>query len=195
MTQQKPTSAPTECAAQEEELFENLRGAAWMFEKEEDGRFLGSIAACHAVVRFIHQRNRGVELAGPFIRIAEAFEDRKKGGSPHLFSKKIVANKERSRSPERKHIQRLAAAFLEVLVELGERVDSAAKKVAQAVNDWPGMSEQTVTGKTVIAWRKQLRSDGDQKFRILVRETLKEADPGGTIKKWLQKGPPGLWQG
>ncbi len=195
MTPQKPTSAPTGCAAQEEELFENLRVAAWMFENEEDGRFSGSMAACHAVIRFIHQRNRGVELAGPFHRIREAFADLEKGGNPSLFSKKTVGNKERSRSPERKHYQRLAAVALEALVELDGDVKGTAREVAQRVNRWSCWGTQKVTGNTVETWRKNLKSrGGDDEFKKLVTLTLNEPNPRGTIDKLLRKGPLGEWR-
>jgi hypothetical protein len=100
----------------EREFAESLRQAAFIFEKEKNGRFLGSILACRAVARFIHQRRGGAELAGPFLQIAAAFEDLDRGGKPKLFSKKSAPEKERERSPERKHIQMLAAAALEVMV-------------------------------------------------------------------------------
>src|SRR5262245_5837466 len=112
-------SAPDEVEA---EFAETLRQAAWIFENEKNGRFLGSIIACRAVARFIYRRNGGAELAAPFLHIAEAFEELEKGGTPRLFSKKTALEKERERSPERKHIQRLAAMALEVLVTLGDPV-------------------------------------------------------------------------
>ena len=59
----------------EEEFMETLRQAAFIFEREKDGRFHGSIVACKAVARFIHRRGGGAELAGPFLQIAAAFED------------------------------------------------------------------------------------------------------------------------
>jgi hypothetical protein len=64
-----------------------------------------------------------------------------------------VAGKERERSPERKNIQKLSAAALEVLVRLGDNASVAAVHIARHVNDWPGMGAQQVTGKTVVAWR------------------------------------------
>jgi hypothetical protein len=94
----------------EAEFLETLRKAAFIFEREESGRFLGSILACRAAARFIHQRGGGAELAGPFLQIAAAFEDLERGGKPRLFSKKTVPQKERERSPERKHVHVIAAA-------------------------------------------------------------------------------------
>ena len=105
----------------EEEFMETLRQAAFIFEREKDGRFDGSIFACKAVARFIHRRGGGAELAGPFLQIAAAFEDLARGGKPRLFSKKSTAEKERERSPERKHVHVLAAAALEVMVRLTPR--------------------------------------------------------------------------
>jgi len=46
--------------------------------------------------------------------------------------------------PERKHIQVLAAAALEVLINVGDSVDIAADRVARHVNHWPGMGAQEV---------------------------------------------------
>src|ERR1700730_9217224 len=144
----------------EQEFAETLRLAAYIFEKEKNGRFLGSITACKAVARFIYLRGGGAELAGPFLQIAGAFQALERGGKPRLFAKKSAPEKERERSPERKHIHVLAAAALEVLVKLTPRGSniwgddnkirlSAANKVARAVSKWPGMGAQHVTGKTV----------------------------------------------
>ena len=105
----------------EKEFIETLRQAAFMFEREKDGRFHGSILACKGVVRFIYCRGGGAELAGPFLQIAAAFEDLARGGKPRLFLKKSTPEKERERSPERKHIQMLAAAALEVMIRLTPR--------------------------------------------------------------------------
>jgi hypothetical protein len=130
----------------EEEFMETLRQAAFIFEREKDGRFHGSIFACKAVARFIHRRGGGAELAGPFLQIAAAFEDLARGGKPRLFSKKSTAEKERERSPERKHVHVLAAAALEVMVRLTPRGasawdedttkrTSAADRIARYVNN------------------------------------------------------------
>jgi hypothetical protein len=194
MAQQESTSGPIGPDKDEREFAETLRQAAWIFEKEKDGRFLGSIAACRAVVRFIRLRNGGAELAGPFVQIAAAFEVLERGGKPRLFSKKTVADKERERSPERKHIQRLAAAALEVLVKLKDKRIPAADGVARSVNRWPGMAAQDVTGATVIAWRNQQRRGRDHEFEVIVEKTLAEPDPRSAIESLLQNGPPGLWQ-
>jgi hypothetical protein len=86
----------------EQEFLETLRQAAFIFEKEKNGRFRGSILACRAVARFIHQKGGAAELAGPFLQIAEAFKELERGVKPKLFSKKSVPEKERERSPERK---------------------------------------------------------------------------------------------
>jgi len=192
----------------EQEFADTLRQAAYIFEKEENGRFLGSITACRAVARFIHLRGGGAELAGPFLQIAAAFQELERGGKPKLFAKKSAPEKERARSPERKHIHMLAAAGLEVLVRLTPRGsniwaddrrkrDSAANKVARHVNKWPGMGAQQVTGQTVIAWRNQQRSlsKGDRKpFDTLVEKKLAEQNPRQTVDRLLQNGPPGLWK-
>jgi hypothetical protein len=192
----------------EQEFAEALRQAAYIFEKEVNGRFLGSITACKAVARFIYLRNGGAELAAPFLQIAEAFQELERGGKPRLFAKKSLPEKERERSPERKHIHMLAAAILEVQMRLTPRKsriwaedtstrDSAANKIARHVNKWKGMGAQEVTRPTVIAWRNQQRSlsQGKRKqFDTVVAKILDEPNPHETVERLLRNGPPGLWK-
>jgi hypothetical protein len=204
-TSDRPPTAPDQI---EREFAESLRAAAFIFEKEKNGRFLGSVLACQAVARFIYQRNGGAELAGPFLQIAEAFKELDRGGKPRLFSKKSAPAKERERSPERKHIHRLAAAALEVLVSLNARGasswtedpkkrDSAANMIARRIRKWPGMQKQKVTGLTVIAWRNQQRvlSENERKqFDTVVNEMLAQPNPRQTVDLLLRNGPPGHFQ-
>jgi hypothetical protein len=192
----------------EQEFAETLRKAAYVFENEKDGRFHGSILACRAAARFIYQRKGGAELAGPFLQIATAFQELERGGNPRLFSKKSARDKERERSPERKHIHMLAAAALEVMVRLTpgasniwdedkRKRDSAADMIARHVIKWPGMGAQRVMGRTVIAWRNQqrtLRGAARKPFDTLVGQILAEPNPQQTLDRLLRSGPPGLWK-
>jgi hypothetical protein len=189
----------------EEAFFETLREVAFIFEKEENGRFRGPILACKTVARFIYQRGKGAELAGPFFQIAAAFEDLEKGGKPRLFSKKSTPEKERQRSPERRHIHMLAAAALEVIQKLGrhdrnrsDEVTShrsvAAARIARGVSRWPGMEAQEVTPQTIIALRNQQRSlskSARKPFDTVVAKILAEPDPGAAVDQLIQSGPPG----
>ncbi len=200
MTEQESAATSVEPAEAEREFLETLRQAAWIFQKEKNGRFLGSIVACQAVARFIYQRGMGAELAGPFLQIAVAFKDLETGGKPRLFSKKTEPDKERERSPERKHIQMLAAVTLEVLVKLGDSAKgtsdgqgSAAAKVAQHVSRWPGMAKQEITGLTVINWRKRLSRNKNKEYRNLTEKMLAEPEPRSTVERLLRNGPPGLF--
>jgi len=59
-----PARAPDEI---DEEFFETLRAAAFVFEKEQHGGFTGLPMACRAVARYILRRGRAAELAGPFL--------------------------------------------------------------------------------------------------------------------------------
>jgi hypothetical protein len=125
-----------------------------------------------------------------------------------FFSKKSVAPKERERSPERKHIHMLAAAALDVLVQLSSQTSSlqaedtqkrtsAANKVARHVNKWPGMGAQQVTGRTVIGWRNQQRrlsKDARKPFERVVERILAEPAPRKTVERLLRLGPPGLFK-
>ena len=191
----------------EEEFMETLRQAAFIFEREKDGRFHGSIFACKAVARFIYRRGGGAELAGPFFQIAAAFEDLARGGKPRLFLKKSTPEKERERSPERKHIQMLAAAALEVMIRLTPRGArawdenttkraNAADSIARYVNKWPGMGAQEVTGRTLIAWRDHQRklSKTRKQFDVVVEKILAEQDPRKAVDQLLRSGPPGLFK-
>ncbi len=199
---------PVEPDEVERGFAENLRQAAYVFEKEENGRFQGSILACAAVVRFIHQRGGSAERAGPFLQIAAAFKELERGGKPKLFSKKSVPDKERERSPERRHLHMLAAAALEVTVELEPRSvkisdaetskrSAAAARIARHVNRWPGMGAQQVTGGTIIAWRNHQRSQSksDRKpFDTLVGKILAGPNPRETVDQLLRSGPPGFFK-
>jgi hypothetical protein len=181
----------------EREFAANLRAAAYIFQETKNGRFQGSILACAAVVEFIRRRGGAAEYAAPFMQIAEAFKDLERGGRPRLFSKKTIPDKERERSPERKHMQMLAAAMLEALMKLGDQRTVAAERVARHVIKWPGMGAQSVTDRTVIGWREQQRrSSGEQRkrFETTVEATLTEPQPRSTIKGLLRNGPPGSWK-
>jgi len=192
----------------EREFEDTLRGAAFIFEKEENGGFQGSILACRAVARFIYQRRGGAELAGPFLQIAAAFEELRRGGKPKLFSKRSAPNKERERSPERRHLHMLAAATLEVMLKLTSRgaaiSDEAASKrhtaaarIARGVNRWPGMAAQEVTAQTIIAWRNQQRGlskSARKPLDTVVAEILAKSDPGKEVDQLIRSGPPGHWK-
>src|SRR4029077_9840703 len=119
-----------------------------------------------------------------------------------------VPEKERERSPERKHIHMLAAAALEVMVRLTPRSssrwddnkrkrDGAADMIARHVNEWPGMGSQKVTGRTVIAWRNQQRGlskSARKPFDTVVEKILAEPNPRQTLDDLLRSGPPGHWK-
>jgi hypothetical protein len=198
----------TESEEVERDFLETLRGAAYIFENEENGRFQGSILACRAVAGFIYQRHGGAQLAAPFMQIAAAFKELERGGRPKLFSKKSAPDRERERSPERRHIHMLAAVALEVMVKLEPRSvrisdaetskrDAAAARIARHVNGWPGMGVQQVTGGTIIAWRNHQRSlsKSDRKpFDTVVAKILAEPHPRKTVDQLLRFGPPGLFK-
>jgi hypothetical protein len=179
----------------EKEFLESLRAAAWVFETEpRTGRFNGSIYACQAVEQFIKSRDAGAELAGPFRRIAEAFEELKQGRQPALFDKTTARARARPQSPEHKRMQNLAAVFLDVLVKLGDRRDVAAAVVARHAKKWPGMKGVEISAATVVGWRKHFSRTKDKLFKTRVEKTLEEPDPRRVVQKWLRTGPPGYWR-
>jgi hypothetical protein len=179
-------------------LAETLRGAAFMFETEKDGRFSGSILGCRAVMEFLYRMGCGAELAGPFAQIAVAFACLERGGTPALFAKKSTGRaRARPRSPEIKHAQRLAAAALEVLVELKDERIIGANQVARHVSRWSGMAAQKITGTTVINWRNQQRGLSKkerQAFETVVKKILAEPDQRNAVERLLEHGPPGSWK-
>jgi hypothetical protein len=182
----------------EPQFAESLRQAAYVFENEKNGRFQGAILGCRAVAWFIYQRNGGAELAGPFLQIAEAFKELDRGGKPRLFSKKSVPEKQKERSPERKHMQMLTAVALEVLVRLGEERSIAADKIARHVHEWPGMRAQMIKGLTVIAWRRVYRKSTEERRKLfdkITGEILAQSDPAKVVSDLLRNGPPGMFQG
>ena len=178
---------------EEEKFFEALRAAAFLFETEPRGRFKACILACRAVEEFIKVRDRGAELAGPFHRIAEAFEFLDRNKKPSLFEKKTARGKQRSQSPDHKVKQRLAAVFVQVLHRLGDPLELASVVVSAKVNRWTGFEQQKVTAKTVLAWRKSLLHDGN--FKLIVEKTLEERNPRRTVEEWLKRGPIGQPKG
>ena len=202
------TSRPTSPDPVEQKFAETLRQAAFIFEKEKNGRFQGSILACAAVAQFIHERGGGAELAAPFLQIAESFKELDRGGKPTLFSKKSDPEKARDRSPERKHIQMLAAAALEVMIKLTLRSSKvwnddkinknlAADKIALHLRKWPGMGTQKITKHTVINWRnkqRRLSKSARTQFSTVVEAILAEPNPRQTLDRLLRSGPPGFWK-
>jgi hypothetical protein len=197
---------PTSPDPVEQKFAETLRQAAFIFEKEKNGRFQGSILACRTVAQFIHERGGGAELAAPFLQIAASFEELDRGGKPTLFSKKSDPEKARDRSPERKHI--IAAAALEVMIKLTPRSskvwnddkinkNGAADKIALHVRKWPGMGTQKITKHTVINWRneqRRLSKNARTQFSTVVETILAEPKPRQTLDRLLRFGPPGFWK-
>jgi hypothetical protein len=195
--------------AVEQEFAETLRQAAFIFEKEKNGRFQGSIVACRAVARFIHGRGGGAELAAPFLQIAAAFTELGRGGKPRLFAKKSDPERERDRSPERKHIHMLAAAALEVMIKLTRgsskvwdydtinNKNDAAAMIARHVGKWPGMATQEITKHTVINWlseQRRVRKTERTQFTAVVEKILAEPNPRQALDRLLRSGPPGFWK-
>ena len=102
----------------------------------------------------------------------------------------------------------LAVAALEVLMRLhprganawgddGKGRDSAARKVARNVSEWPGMKAQEITGKTIVAWRNQLRAlrkTDRKRFDTVVEQMLAEPNSEQAVEQLLRDGPPGLWK-
>ncbi len=175
------------------ELLESLWYAADTFENEGDGGLEGAKLACRAVARFIAVRHENPRLAAPLLTIVQSFVDLERGLDPPLFSKNAKP-RERERSSQRKHLQMLAAVALEVLKEVGTRLELAAAQVARAVQKWPAFGPQKITEKTVCNWRDKVRTQTDPRnaqFQQLRDHILGQPDPKAEIRKLLNR-PPGV---
>jgi len=188
-----PAGAPPFQDLQEayRELLESLWYASEVFENDGDGGLEGAKLACHAVVRFIGVRHENPKLAAPFLMIRQSFADLERGLEPPLFSRNPNP-RERERSSQRKHLQMLAAAAMEVLMGLGTGRKDAATQVARAVQEWPALRGQSITATTVRNWRDTIRSIEDPRnsqFRKLCEHLLGRPDPHSEIKAMLQHRP------
>ena len=175
------------------ELLESLWYASETFKNEGDGGLEGAKLACHAVARFIGVRHENPTLAAPFLTIMASFADLERGLDPPLFSNNVKL-RERERSSQRKHLQMLAAVALDVLMELGARLEHAALQVALGVQKWPAFGTQTITGKTVCSWRDKVRTQthpNNRQFQQLRDHILGQPDPKAEIRKLLN-APPGV---
>jgi hypothetical protein len=173
------------------ELLESLWYASGVFEKEGDGGLEGATLACEAVVRFIGVRHENPSLAAPFLTIRQSFIDLDRGVNPPLFSRNRDL-RERDRSSQRKHVQMVAAAAMEVLMKLGTGSKDAAKQVAEAVEKWPSLRAQEITSTTVRNWRDQVRRTEDPRnrhFLELCEHILGRPDPRSEIRALLQHLP------
>jgi hypothetical protein len=175
------------------ELLEALFYAVDRFENEGDGGRKGARIASVAAARFLAVRHEDPRLAGPFLAIAQSLDDLKRGLNPPLFSRQIEA-RERDRSSERKHVQMLAGAAMEVLIRRGRTSPDAGRRVARAIQKWPSFRAQEVTWTTVRNWRSQVRRDTDPRygqFRELCEFLLSRPNPEGEVEELLRK-PPGI---
>ncbi len=174
------------------ELLEALWYAAERFEGRGDRGREGAQLACRAVARFIAVRHESPRLAAPLLAIGESFKDLEEGLNPPLFSRKPDA-RERERSSQRRHVQMLAAAAMEVLVQLGRMAPDAGRQVARAIQKWPIIRAQAVTWTTVRNWRSQVRKGNDprnRQFRELCEFMISRPKPEGEVEKLL-RNPPG----
>jgi hypothetical protein len=74
-------STPVGPDAVEKEFAETLRQAAFIFEKEKNGRFQGSILACRAVIRFIRQRGAVLSSLDRFSKSPERLKTSREAAS------------------------------------------------------------------------------------------------------------------
>lgn len=176
------------------ELMENLWYAQHQFHEKGDAGREGVRIACHAVARFLAVLHVNPELAVPFLATRAALLDLEKGVTNELLSLHS-GDTRRSRSASKKHFQAFASALLEVLVELGDPLDTAAAKVARAANNWAGKGSQIIKGTTVRNWRDEQRagsSDERQSFEAMRKDLLAQPDPRKEVDRFLREGPPGI---
>jgi hypothetical protein len=184
----EPEQQPVPLEEAERLLLDRLGWAAHEY-RQKGGRRRGAKIAVSAAVLFLKERGNPPWIAAALMDIAGSLDSVDRGATPPLFSYGAIKATERSRSPERKHIQTLAAMALEVLTIYGSDPESqsfAAKRIARAVKGWPHMGSQRVTATTVINWRKHLKRSKNQKLEKLVSVTLATPHPLATIADLLR---------
>ncbi len=120
------------------ELQKNLWDAQNAFHEIEDAGRSGAKHACLAVARFLRVLDQNPLMAAPFFTIRGALDDLDKGVTAELLNRD-ASDSVRSRSSQKKHLQIMASACLEFLVDKGEPLDQASARVARLVNKWPGI--------------------------------------------------------
>lgn len=175
------------------ELLASLYYATQIFQEKGDAGREGIIIACHAVARFIAVRHENPELAAPFLALRAAMLDVQKGrGNPIL--KTEPSDTPRPRSQLKKHMIVMAAACLEVLVELKDPLNIAASRVARQAGKWRGIGTK-ITAKTIKNWRDSQRSgavDERRSFKLICKDLLTLPNPREAVEELLQNGPPGF---
>jgi hypothetical protein len=176
------------------QLLENLYYANEVFKKKGDSGREGIRIACRAVAQFIMVRHENPELAAPLMALGSALIDVEKGiKSPILYPE--ASDGSRSRSSVKKHLIVVASVCLEVLVEIGDKLDAAAAIVARRVANWPGLGDQNVTDRTIRNWREHQRAssaDERKSFDRMKNDLLSRPDTRKAVMAVLQNGPPGI---
>jgi hypothetical protein len=173
------------------ELCENLRGAAWIFEKEPGGRREGARLACHYVAHFLYATGASSTLAIPLQHTMKAFEDLQNATMPKLFSKDQQPD-ERGRDSERLWNKTWAAVLLEYAMSKKRGLREAADDVARAVNKWPAFTAQQITWSTIRDWRKAFKSDplgGGADFKRISADLANDAEAEKIVKGIRKDGP------
>ena len=176
------------------QFLENLYFAHEVFKTKGDSGREGSRIACRAVAQFISVRHENPELAAPFLTLLLALTDVEKGIKSPILSPE-ASEGSRSRDSRKKHLKAVASVCLEVLVELGDKLDEAAAFVARRVAKWPGLGAQKVNGITIRNWRDQQRAssaDERKNFDRMKNDLLGRPDPRKAVEALLQNGPPGI---
>jgi hypothetical protein len=177
------------------QLLENLYYATEVFKTKGDSGREGIRIACRAIEQFIWVRHENPELAAPLMALGSALIDVEKGiKSPILYPG--ASDGSRSRSSVKKHLIAVASVCLEVLVEMGDRLEEAANIVARRVANWPGLGDQSdLNGRTIRNWREQQRAlpaDQRKSFERMKSDLLSRPDTRRAVEALLRNGPPGI---
>jgi hypothetical protein len=187
------------------ELFlQELESASQTLRFDPRGGRIGCVQALQASINFLARRHVNGALAYPFLRLKQVLRDLEQ--TPPIVDELLMSSGARGRSRSRSSYSwkgRIwAAVLLEYLLSQGEPERHAADRIARSAREWPGVG-RSITGGTVISWRKQLnspvwreekrnrRSRWDE-FQVYLEGVRREKDPAAFVERALRFGPPGL---
>lgn len=181
-----------------DEAFRELQESLWRaqieFHSKNDAGRSGAKLSCLAVARFLRVLDQNPLMAAPFFTIRGALDDLDRGVTAELLNR-YASDSVRSRSSQKKHLQIMASACLEFLVDKGEPLDQASARVARLVNKWPGIGNQEISATTVRNWRDTIRAGAPAERRVfsqVIAYIRSCENPEQEVATLLDNGPPGI---
>jgi hypothetical protein len=188
---QGPEGAPEfqELKPAYDDFVESMRVASWIFETEDAVE--GCTIALHAAIRFLGVRH--LPYWTVFAGIQGAFRDLERGVDPELFSRSKEVRR-RPRSSVARHAQLVAAACMGGLMDEGDSLETAARRVARAAKGWNQFAGMSITHHTIRNWRDAVLNEEDERhlhYLRMIESLKKNIRPRDAIETILKNGPPG----